>query len=75
MKSEGQIFLTSVAMALRLLGTPAGAEAGEYHGGVWRFTGLAGKCLDASGHPLGHSSPVVLYTCNATTAQDVTGPV
>jgi hypothetical protein len=41
-------------------------------GGVWRFHGLAGKCLDVGGYPLGHTNPVILYDCNGTSAQDIT---
>src|SRR5262245_14518477 len=40
--------------------------------GVWRFRGLAGKCLDAGPFPLGQSSSVVLYNCNGAKGQNIT---
>src|SRR5947209_14204360 len=60
------------ALALACFGPSANAQLWPNQGGVWRFHGLAGKCLDVGGYPLGHSSPVILYDCNGTTAQDIT---
>jgi hypothetical protein len=64
--------LMMAILALAFFCRPATAQPSADVQGVWRVHGAAGKCLDVGGYPLGHSSPVILYDCNGTAAQEIT---
>ena len=70
------VFLFALAMAFapRMVSQlpPRATPEPNVPTGVFRFQGLAGKCLDVGGYPLGHTAPAMLYDCNGTTAQDLT---
>ena len=63
------LFATKLHSQKSLVAPPQGAN----YTGVYRFTRPdVGKCLDVGGYPLTNSSAVIQYTCNGTTAQDLT---
>lgn len=67
------VHLLIAALAFNFLGILASAASyWPDQSGVWRYRGLGGKCLDVGGYPLGYSSPVIIYDCNGTAAQDIT---
>jgi glucosylceramidase len=52
--------------------TWTGTQAGGGGGSTGQITGLAGKCVDVAGAATATGTPVQLYTCNGTGAQQWT---